>query len=212
MAANPSDQDGGIDNPINPDVSPYPADHEPTPSDFMELRDATMKTTADVRVPDEVAEAIAYRAGGRYAERGTVTPQDVNDYALDHIQVWGRFHVGSEERLLEEWVQEEANIPLADEPAVPYPEDTSAVMRSGYNPVQAAITRAIEEPGKREEHIEEALDALAPGVVANHDHVRASLEGALQLIEQGDEKVDIVGSLQGAYGFTAGEDPEFDRS
>jgi len=51
----------------------------------------TWAGTVDVFLPDDVARAVAHRAGARAHREGAITECEVHDLAYDHAQVWARF-------------------------------------------------------------------------------------------------------------------------
>lgn len=98
----------------------------------------TWNTSVDVFLPDDVARAVAYRAGMRAHREAAVTEREVHDLALDHAQTHSRFLVEHDWQQpavpLVEWVADQG-VPVDHETAtVTHPDRRIFGATAQYRP------------------------------------------------------------------------------
>jgi hypothetical protein len=114
------------------------------PSERPELR-----TTVDVRVPTEIADAVAQRAAHHATQEGAVTSKTINDLALDYVQVWARHLVADTNTRLPDWIDEDTDVPVDHSEQWPYPDRQLFAAGVSYRPESEVPLHITLDPPER---------------------------------------------------------------
>jgi len=148
------------DAPNTDDVDTDPAGEAfVPPSERPELR-----TTVYVRVPTEIADAVAQRVAHRATHEGPVTAETITDIADDYVQVWARLLVADTNTRLPDWIAQDTDVPVDHSDQVSYPDRQLLAAGVSYRPeseVPLHVTldppeRVLEQVGGWEELVENA--------------------------------------------------------